>query len=134
MSDALRMCTRREFARTALVGGALAAQASIGAREQAPSTPLYRGVKLGLITGSLNPLPQPPGIDPVDVMIGMCLEVGAAMWKLPTSRSRGMVVRHLLCGAGVSVSRLTRSRLNTLSHGRRNGNGAWRSRWTATSR
>lgn len=78
MSDALRMWTRREFARTALVGGALAAQASIGAREQAPPTPLYRGVKLGLITGSLNPLPQPPGIDPVDVMIRMCLEVGAA--------------------------------------------------------
>jgi hypothetical protein len=29
----------------------------------------YKGVKLGLITGTLNPLPEVPGKDPIDVTI-----------------------------------------------------------------
>ena len=33
----------------------------------------YKGVKLGLITGSLNPLPNVPGKDPIDVIIENCL-------------------------------------------------------------
>ena len=42
----------------------------------------YRGVKLGLITGTLNPLPQVPGKDPIDVIIENCLAVGAANIEL----------------------------------------------------
>jgi len=38
----------------------------------------YKGVKLGLITGSLNPLPNVPGKDPIDVIIENCHAIGAA--------------------------------------------------------
>jgi sugar phosphate isomerase/epimerase len=37
----------------------------------------YRGVALGLITGSLNPLPVIPGRDPIDVIIAECLQLNA---------------------------------------------------------
>ena len=42
----------------------------------------YKGVKLGLITGSLNPLPAVPGKDPIDVIIENCLAIGAANVEL----------------------------------------------------
>src|SRR3954470_5908073 len=42
----------------------------------------YKGVKLGLITGSLNPLPNVPGKDPIDVIIENCLAIGAAHIEL----------------------------------------------------
>src|SRR4029434_9328726 len=42
----------------------------------------YKGVKLGLITGTLNPLPKVPGKDPIDVTIDNCLAVGAANIEL----------------------------------------------------
>jgi len=42
----------------------------------------YKGVKLGLITGSLNPLPNVPGKDPIDVIIENCLAIGAANVEL----------------------------------------------------
>jgi sugar phosphate isomerase/epimerase len=42
----------------------------------------YKGVKLGLITGTLNPLPNVPGKDPIDVIIENCLAVGAANIEL----------------------------------------------------
>src|SRR4051794_20836390 len=42
----------------------------------------YKGVKLGIITGSLNPLPNVPGKDPIDVIIENCLAVGAANIEL----------------------------------------------------
>jgi sugar phosphate isomerase/epimerase len=41
-----------------------------------------RGVKLGLITGSLSPLPESPGKDPIDVIIAQCLELGVANIEL----------------------------------------------------
>src|SRR5215471_17535657 len=42
----------------------------------------YKGVKLGLITGSLNPLPNVPGKDQIDVIIENCLAIGAANVEL----------------------------------------------------
>jgi sugar phosphate isomerase/epimerase len=42
----------------------------------------YRGVKLGLITGTLNPLPTVPGRDPIDIIIEQCLRVGVAHVEL----------------------------------------------------
>src|ERR1041384_5628555 len=42
----------------------------------------YKGVKLGLITGSLNPLPNLPGKDPIAVIIENCLTIGAANVEL----------------------------------------------------
>jgi sugar phosphate isomerase/epimerase len=65
----------------ALAGAALpplrgqAATAAYGAHARRSST--VRGVKLGLITGSLNPLPVPQGADPIDVIIRECIELNA---------------------------------------------------------
>lgn len=43
----------------------------------------FRGVKLGLITGSLNPLPDvPAGKDVIDTVIQGCLDAGAANIEL----------------------------------------------------
>ena len=42
----------------------------------------YKGVKLGLITGTLNPLPEVSGKDPIDVTIENCLAVGASNIEL----------------------------------------------------
>ena len=41
-----------------------------------------RGVKLGITTGSLNPLPQIEGKDPLDVLIDECIELDAANIEL----------------------------------------------------
>ena len=38
----------------------------------------FRGVKLGIITGSLNPIPQKPGTDVIDTVIQECLQLQAA--------------------------------------------------------
>jgi hypothetical protein len=48
----------------------------VGAAEKLDST--VKGVKLGIITGSLNPLMPPPGTDVADTVIKECIEVGAA--------------------------------------------------------
>src|SRR5262245_11689079 len=82
MVGASRTHSRREFVSATIAAGVAVCFRSAGARTQTRVEPLYRGVKLGLITGTLNPLPQVPGVDPIDVMIGMCLEVGAAHVEL----------------------------------------------------
>ena len=67
------MQSRREFTRTALSMLALPALAAskVFAIELTVS-----GVKLGITTGSLNPLPQVAGKDPLDVLIGELVEMG----------------------------------------------------------
>jgi sugar phosphate isomerase/epimerase len=67
------MQSRREFTRTALSMLALPAWAAskVFAIELTVS-----GVKLGITTGSLNPLPQVAGKDPLDVLIGELVEMG----------------------------------------------------------
>jgi sugar phosphate isomerase/epimerase len=39
---------------------------------------IVRGVKLGIITGSLNPIPVQPGADVVDTVIQECIQLGAS--------------------------------------------------------
>ena len=61
---------------------ALSAVSSVGlptsALRAAKIDSTVRGVKMGLITGSLNPLPDtPPGTDIIDTVIAGCLAVGA---------------------------------------------------------
>jgi len=71
---------RREFGKLALGGLALGALPNLGA---AAVDSTIRGVKMGLITGSLNPLPEtPPGKDIIDTVIEGCLAVGAANIEL----------------------------------------------------
>ena len=48
-----------------------------------------RGVRLGLITGSLNPLPETPGRDPIDVIIEQCQALGVVDVELVTVFPQG---------------------------------------------
>ena len=72
--------SRRDMGKLALGGLALAALPRLQA---AKLDSTVRGVKLGLITGSLNPLPETPaGKDIIDAVIAGCLAVGAANIEL----------------------------------------------------
>ncbi|MGC4028605.1 MAG: TIM barrel protein [Steroidobacteraceae bacterium] len=75
------MLSRRQFTSLACSSAALSflPAASVFA---ARMNSTVRGVKLGLITGSLNPLPELPGRDPIDVIIDECRQVGAANIEL----------------------------------------------------
>src|SRR5436309_8044713 len=67
----------RKRALSALALSALPCAELAGARVDST----VRGVKLGLITGSLNPLAI-PGEDPIDIIIEQCLQLGAANVEL----------------------------------------------------
>ena len=58
------MHSRRDFAKTAL---ALIALPAVAASKVFAIELTVRGVKLGITTASLNPLPQVPGKDPLEV-------------------------------------------------------------------
>jgi len=73
------MYSRREFGKQALAGLSLSA-ISLSAVRAAKVDSTVKGVKLGLITGSLNPLPQDK--DPIDTIIAECLQIGAANIEL----------------------------------------------------
>ncbi len=72
------MQSRREFGKRIFSAAALAAAAPRAWSAKLDST--VRGVKLGLITGSLNPLPE--GKDPIDTIIEECTYIGAANVEL----------------------------------------------------
>jgi sugar phosphate isomerase/epimerase len=78
--------TRREFGRTALAGAALAVVPA-WARPAAAMT--ARGVKIGIITGSLNPLPENTGRDPIDVIIEQTKALGVVDVELVTVYPQG---------------------------------------------
>src|SRR5215471_15261876 len=72
--------SRRQFHRYALSAASMAALSVLRAAK-VEST--ISGVKMGLITGSLNPLPDSlPGTDTIDTVIAGCLAVGAANIEL----------------------------------------------------
>lgn len=74
------MQSRRQLGKFVLGGMALAVLPRLKAAK-VDST--FRGVKIGLITGSLNPLPDTPaGKDVIDTVIEGCLAVGAANIEL----------------------------------------------------
>jgi sugar phosphate isomerase/epimerase len=73
------MYSRREFAKRALAGLSVASLPyPLFGAAKVDST--FHGVKLGLITGSLNPLPE--GKDPIDAIIEESLQIGAANVEL----------------------------------------------------
>ena len=87
------MLTRRRFtlgAAACTVAGAAALRAlPASASQSAPRhgrakhrSSTVRGVKLGLITGSLNPLPPADGRDLIDIIIAECIELNAANVEL----------------------------------------------------
>jgi sugar phosphate isomerase/epimerase len=74
------MQTRRQIGKLDVSGIALAGLPPLNA---AKIDSTIRGVKMGLITGSLNPLPEiPAGGDVIDTVIAGCLAVGAANIEL----------------------------------------------------
>jgi sugar phosphate isomerase/epimerase len=83
MSQSTEAWTRR---RLMLCGAALtlSAGASLSQAKIQHHSSTVRGVKLGIITGSLNPLPGLAGRDPIDVIIEECVAVGAANIELVT--------------------------------------------------
>jgi len=72
------MVSRREFGKQVMSALALSALPGAGLAARLDST--VRGVKVGIITGSLNPLPQ--GKDPIDAIIEESLQIGAANIEL----------------------------------------------------
>jgi sugar phosphate isomerase/epimerase len=75
------MYSRREFGQTAASALVLSLLPGV-VRQAAAIESTVRGVKIGLITGSLNPLPENTGRDPIDVIIEQCLALGAANIEL----------------------------------------------------
>jgi sugar phosphate isomerase/epimerase len=82
------MYSRREFTKTALSGVAVSLLPGLTRRAAAIESTV-RGVRMGLITGSLNPLPENTGRDPIDVIIEQCLALGAANIELVTVFPQG---------------------------------------------
>ena len=72
------MYSRREFGKRMLAGLSLSVPplSKILATRRIDS--IVRGVKLGIITGSLNPIPVQPGADVVDTVIQECIQLGAS--------------------------------------------------------
>ena len=70
------MRSRREFGKAALAGLAASMVPSWSVGNASAAAMQVRGVKLGLITGSLNPLGELGGRDPIDVLIAQCQELG----------------------------------------------------------
>jgi sugar phosphate isomerase/epimerase len=81
-------CSRREFTTAALSGLALSVVPGL-TRSAAAIESTVRGVRIGLITGSLNPLPENTGRDPIDVIIEQCLALGLANVELVTVFPQG---------------------------------------------
>ena len=76
------MPSRREFGK-ALLGGLAASTLTVsrlGAGTKIDST--VHGVKIGIITGSLNPIPQNSGADVIDTVIQECLQLQAGNVEL----------------------------------------------------
>jgi sugar phosphate isomerase/epimerase len=71
--------SRRDFAKTALAAMAFPMFA-VGRLRAIELT--VRGVKLGITTGSLNPLPQVPGKDPLDVLVEELVQLGVGNVEL----------------------------------------------------
>src|SRR4029453_14211117 len=71
--------SRRDFAKMVL---SLLAMPAITASRAFAIELTVRGVKLGITTASLNPLPQVPGKDPLDVLIQQLVELGVGNVEL----------------------------------------------------
>ena len=80
------MRSRREFNRAALTGLTASALPGWVSRTAAMQV---RGVKVGLITGSLNPLGELGGRDPIDVIIEQCKQLDVLDVELVTVFPQG---------------------------------------------
>jgi sugar phosphate isomerase/epimerase len=75
------MISRRGFGRSALAGLSWAALSRDRIRAAAIDS-IVRGVKLGITTASLNPLPEIPGRERIDILIEQCKQLGVGSVEL----------------------------------------------------
>jgi sugar phosphate isomerase/epimerase len=87
---------RREFMASA------AALAALGSTRAFAAASTVRGVKIGLITGSLKPWPKTPGKDDADIVIEQCLSMDVANVELG-SRFFGPEVLGIVRGRAPAV-------------------------------
>jgi sugar phosphate isomerase/epimerase len=76
------MQSRRQFGKMLIAG---LSASTLGASELRTATRVnstFHGVKLGIITGSLNPIPSKPGTDVIDTVIEDCLQLKAGNVEL----------------------------------------------------
>jgi sugar phosphate isomerase/epimerase len=78
------MLSRRDFGKAAVAGAALSAMGGM-AWGATKVDSIVRGVKLGLITGSLNPLAPPPGMERLDLVIQQSVACKAGYIELANS-------------------------------------------------
>lgn len=79
--DPERMKTRRELGRLAVAAFSLTGL-SLHRVQAAAIDSTVRGVKLGITTGSLNPLPEIPGKERIDTLIEQCTQLGVGTVEL----------------------------------------------------
>jgi hypothetical protein len=108
------MYSRREFTKTALAGVAVSLLPGL-TRHAAAIDSTVRGVRMGLITGSLNPLPENTGRDPIDVIIEQCLALGAAHIELVTVFPQG--APQIVNGPVRPAARSTNARIHQVATG-----------------
>ena len=111
------MYTRREFGRLAAAGlsASLLPLSDLWAVAKIDST--YKGVKLGLITGSLNPLPA--GADPIDTIVQECVQLGVGYVEFVRYAAWSRPFREFAAAAGFPHKSLLNIRLPA----RRSGSG-----------
>jgi sugar phosphate isomerase/epimerase len=80
------MYSRRDFGRVALAGVAASWLPALTGRAGAMTV---RGVRIGIITGSLNPLPENTGRDQIDVIIEQAKALGIVDVELVTVYPQG---------------------------------------------
>jgi len=89
--------TRRDFTKLTLSGLAVLFQGPVFAASARDTT--QRGVKLGITTGSLNPLPEVSGKDRLETIVEECVQLGcgnvelAAGFLVPASKVPQLVAR-----------------------------------------
>ena len=78
--------TRRDFNKLSLSGLVVLFQPPVFAASARDTT--QRGVKLGITTGSLNPLPEVSGKDRLDTIVDECVQLGCGNVELAAGWSR----------------------------------------------
>lgn len=76
------MQSRRQFGKTLIAGFSASSLLTTRLWPATRVDSTFHGVKLGIITGSLNPIPTKPGTDVIDTVIEDCLQLKAVNVEL----------------------------------------------------
>ena len=110
---------RREFMASA------AALAALGSTRAFAAASTVRGVKIGLITGSLKPWPKTPGKDDADIVVDVPVErnlvVAAVRGKAQQLAAGRLSRNHVVCDSELERMGLVRHGRRKLSTGPKRG-------------